>query len=613
MLFIAVWSGLTTLWRPFPGSFSTVAWALTYGALADISAKSIWKARQRGDKKIPIAIGVGVLILTVGIIIGGIVITVEENKAKVARLETARRAEADREKVAQDIVSKLPGEWHGTADNNAANLFITKADGQLSGKMIYNKIEQNLSVNVQFEKNEPIITLKGVSYKRLIRGRGSFSLDTFYGILSNDGRSITGNYEDARGHQGKWSVSRVSGNTMSSEVPPETTTPVNRTEPSIPQGKDPLASGITIKVPATKPWTNSGVQVDAGQILKITATGSVNTLDKKPRKSSEAQWWKWVGPEGWGSIPRFERRHIHLLPEGKSYMGLIGKIGEEGKPFFIGKYYEGQLNQSGILYLGINDIMRDEFGKPHGEGDPWWTNNQGEFRVNIYFPTDHGANKPNEPGSIPSLQNESSAIPQGEAVSPKSSGELPQTEIQHKVPENKSWVNKGIGVFVDWNSKSVYGVGAMSGVKNKALMTITVDNRAKEMIGVALHYYVTFLIKDYLSYVNEQWEKRFIKQNNKDVVRKSLEGLEFLTKNSKVIDKKAKEIISEAVVIDHLTDPNDGSFYSLAFLEMAKFKQKLGQIEELSAEVLDFAQKNEEKIFNQIEQKLRSTPSPKNR
>jgi hypothetical protein len=155
--------------------------------------------------------------------------------------------------------------------------------------------------------------------------------------------------------------------------------------PNIFQGVQPSAedgSGIilfskTVQVPATTLWTASGVRVEKGQIFRITADGSVNGGARGDPS------WKWVGPEGWGYIPSYATRRVHLLPEGKSFMALIGKIGERGRPFYIGKSYEGKAERSGTLYLGANDVIKDERGYRHEAGDAWWLDNEGSFGVGI--------------------------------------------------------------------------------------------------------------------------------------------------------------------------------------------------------------------------------------
>ncbi|MEK7698769.1 MAG: hypothetical protein AAB332_00045 [Planctomycetota bacterium] len=108
------------------------------------------------------------------------------------------------------ISGKLPGEWHGKVGEKKAKFFIEKTGNQLSGKVVYEDVEEKLSVDFKSVKDDIIIILKGISYKRLNGGsRGSFSLDTFYGELSIAGRYISGGYIDTAGNKGKWSASKA--------------------------------------------------------------------------------------------------------------------------------------------------------------------------------------------------------------------------------------------------------------------------------------------------------------------------------------------------------------------------------------------------------------------
>jgi len=122
----------------------------------------------------------------------------------------------------------------------------------------------------------------------------------------------------------------------------------------------------TIKVPArTAPggeWLKMEITVTNGDLLSFKATGEISWDPRLPR----------VSPDGNGTIPRrrLGRPEQFLMPDG-SCGGLIGKIGEGGDPFFIGKESEIKAKRSGPLFLSIND-RADYFG-----------DNDGFFLVNL--------------------------------------------------------------------------------------------------------------------------------------------------------------------------------------------------------------------------------------
>lgn len=140
------------------------------------------------------------LIVTVVIIII-VLIAMKEKENRLAREKAIEAA-------ISAISSKLPGKWHGKVGSKKAVLFIAQNGRQLSGQILYDGIDEKLSVEI---KGNSQIVLKGTGYQR-ISGKGSFALDNFYGRLSNDSSYITGNYIDAARRQGNWSASKVSKN-----------------------------------------------------------------------------------------------------------------------------------------------------------------------------------------------------------------------------------------------------------------------------------------------------------------------------------------------------------------------------------------------------------------
>ena len=112
----------------------------------------------------------------------------------------------------------------------------------------------------------------------------------------------------------------------------------------------------TVIVPGNTKWMDTGITVSVGDMLTFTAHGTV-VYDNKGNA---------CGPQGasWTDThdkedPLWQQPHA----------GLIGKIGETGSPFFIGKTYTLKAGSSGKLALGMNDY--------------WYQGNSGEFTVAI--------------------------------------------------------------------------------------------------------------------------------------------------------------------------------------------------------------------------------------
>jgi hypothetical protein len=103
-------------------------------------------------------------------------------------------------------------------------------------------------------------------------------------------------------------------------------------------------------------WTDTGIQVRKGDTISFAATGRV-------------QWGvnQIVGPEGsnWKLKARFPPAYpVSKIGAG----GLIARIGS-GSPFAVGKALTAVADETGTLYLGINDNH--------------YENNDGEFSVSV--------------------------------------------------------------------------------------------------------------------------------------------------------------------------------------------------------------------------------------
>jgi hypothetical protein len=105
----------------------------------------------------------------------------------------------------------------------------------------------------------------------------------------------------------------------------------------------------SVTVDARKPWTDTGVDLRSGQDVVFSATGTVRW---GPNRRD--------GAAGERNSPRNPGRP---MPD-RNAAALIGKIGENGDPFFIGDEREAmRLRGSGRLFLGLNDdYLNDNSG-----------------------------------------------------------------------------------------------------------------------------------------------------------------------------------------------------------------------------------------------------------
>ena len=111
-------------------------------------------------------------------------------------------------------------------------------------------------------------------------------------------------------------------------------------------------------VKATERWTNTGLFVRNGDLVRIDSAGTVQLSTDAADMSS---------PGGAGSGRRARSAPMPDHPAG----GLIARIGN-GPPLFVGADSRFRANASGQLYLGVNDDHVAD--------------NRGEFRVKVAAP-----------------------------------------------------------------------------------------------------------------------------------------------------------------------------------------------------------------------------------
>jgi hypothetical protein len=114
-------------------------------------------------------------------------------------------------------------------------------------------------------------------------------------------------------------------------------------------------TGNTVVVSATQPWTDTGIDVRAGDRLTFDADGTVRLSEGGDDTAS---------PSGSQSGRRAQNAPVPAAPAG----GLIARIGNSA-PVYVGDRRVVRAPASGRLYLGVNDDHLPD--------------NSGEFRVTV--------------------------------------------------------------------------------------------------------------------------------------------------------------------------------------------------------------------------------------
>ena len=147
------------------------------------------------------------------------------------------------------------------------------------------------------------------------------------------------------------------------------------------------------------------------------------------------------------------------------------------------------------------------------------------------------------------------------------------------------WVIKGSGAFPGDEGKQVfYGVGSVSGISNHALARQTAENRARAEIQKTFETYSASLMKDYMSSttagdMSASDEQQFVESATKTFSAGTLSGV---------------------VITEYWYHP-DGTVYSLAKLDLDRFTDSVSKMNELSAAVRDYVQKNAAKAFEGLD------------
>lgn len=110
------------------------------------------------------------------------------------------------------------------------------------------------------------------------------------------------------------------------------------------------AKTTPIRVPAESDWVNTGIMVYAGYEIELKVNGQAITgpLNEYPDAKG--------GPEGQSYLcTDFGYTEYACALEGAPYGALIGRIGVDGEPFYIGDASSIFPSADGMLYLIVND------------------------------------------------------------------------------------------------------------------------------------------------------------------------------------------------------------------------------------------------------------------
>jgi hypothetical protein len=150
------------------------------------------------------------------------------------------------------------------------------------------------------------------------------------------------------------------------------------------------------------------------------------------------------------------------------------------------------------------------------------------------------------------------------------------------------WVNRGSGAYDGEHGKCFYGVGLLTGVQNEALARQAADNRARGEIAKMFDLYIAAMMKDYQRSTTAgdfkaSAEEQDIVSAQKTITEVTLRGVE---------------------VRDHFVNPQNGTLYALAILDLEGIAKSLDNARSLNGRIRDYVRSNARRAFEDMDREL---------
>lgn len=155
-----------------------------------------------------------------------------------------------------------------------------------------------------------------------------------------------------------------------------------------------------------------------------------------------------------------------------------------------------------------------------------------------------------------------------------------------------NWVEEGSGALNKDADKSIYGVGAIVGVKNEPLAWEAAENRSRAELAKTFRTYTAYLMQDYAASTTAG---NFTKSTEEQNVERAVKTFTAVTLNG-------------VRPVDRYKDEDTTTYYVLTKLSFKEMKEVLQQAQELDEEVREFVKKNAERVFQKLEEEEAKRP-----
>ncbi len=136
------------------------------------------------------------------------------------------------------------------------------------------------------------------------------------------------------------------------------------------------------------------------------------------------------------------------------------------------------------------------------------------------------------------------------------------------------------------DQKAFYGIGKAEGILNESLARTAADKMAREEITKIFAIYSAILVRDYIV---------SIPKDDPDQEKKK-RGLEQRVKDLSV------NPLTDIIILDRWTDHSVHTTYSMARLNLNRFKHNIQKSEVMETSIREFIQENAEKKFDTLKQ-----------
>ncbi len=148
-----------------------------------------------------------------------------------------------------------------------------------------------------------------------------------------------------------------------------------------------------------------------------------------------------------------------------------------------------------------------------------------------------------------------------------------------------AWVKKGSAAYNEKDSKTIYGVGSVTGIRNEPLAWEAAENMARAEITKRFSTYTAYLMRNYAASTTAgDFTKSAEEQNVERAVKTFANGT-----------------LSGVMPVDRYRDEDSLTYYVLVKMDFKSMQEALAQSQELNPKVRDFVRQNGEKLFEKLE------------